>query len=113
MDNATREEIARAEAGPALHSINDGGRAELIKRIEYILDPSASAKERSGRRMHLTNHDLRVILNTLHEPILDRLIAEARDKALEEAAEVARGYHNGVFAALAISALMTKDNPHD
>lgn len=34
----------------------------LIARIEYIMDPSASAAERLARRAHLTNHDLRTIL---------------------------------------------------
>lgn len=33
--------------------------SDLIARIDYILDPSASATERAGRRAHLTNHDLR------------------------------------------------------
>ena len=82
MDNATREEIARAMAGA---EYGDG----------------------STEPFEPFNHFVREI-----EPILDRLIAEARDKALEEAAGAARGYHNGVFAALAISALKTKDNPH-
>lgn len=31
----------------------------LVKRIDYILDPAASAAERMQRRSHLTNHDLR------------------------------------------------------
>lgn len=37
----------------------------LIRRIEYILDPTASAAERTSRRAHLTNHDLRTILSRL------------------------------------------------
>lgn len=46
------------------------------------------------------------------EPIINRLIAEARDKALDEAEEAARKHDDGVFAALAICAIKTKDNPH-
>jgi hypothetical protein len=42
--------------------------AALIRRVEYILDPSASAKQRLERRAHLTNHDLRCILATLSSP---------------------------------------------
>ena len=43
-------------------------RQNLIARIEYILDPSASAKERTHRRSHLTNHDLRMCIEALSRP---------------------------------------------
>lgn len=42
-------------------------RKELIKRVEYILDPTATAGQRLSRRAHLTNHDLRAILAALRE----------------------------------------------
>lgn len=44
------------------------GLDDLICRVEYILDPSASASERTHRRSHLTNHDLRCILRALRSP---------------------------------------------
>lgn len=65
---------------PPLSHVNDGGRSELIARIEYILDPAASASERSHRRMHLTNHDLRVILNTLLSLDPEALVREYMEK---------------------------------
>ncbi len=40
----------------------------LVQRVEYILDMTASAKERMHRRMHLTNHDLRTIRAALRTP---------------------------------------------
>lgn len=42
--------------------------ARLIARVEYLLDPTASAPVRLQRRAHLTNHDLRTILTTLRQP---------------------------------------------
>lgn len=65
-DQTTREEIS-------------GGYADLIRRVEFILDPTASARTRMIRRAHLTNHDLRTILAALQSPTDregDRLLRE-------------------------------------
>lgn len=54
--------------------------SELIARIQYIIDPTASAKDRLHRRSHLTNHDFHLILSALEgqpDPEARALLEEA------------------------------------
>ena len=115
MDNATREEIARAIWFD--HCDRRGWPNGLPTWDELITtDDKRLADDAEEARSNAS----------AIEPILNRLIAEAREKALEEAAECQpntaenpnlSAHDRGFFDAVmiyqrAIRALKTKDNPH-
>lgn len=75
---------ALAAPAPALGLADElaAKHGDLIRRVEYILDTTATARERLHRRAHLTNHDLRTILTALRQ-------SDAGDAMREAAAKVA------------------------
>lgn len=54
----------------------------VIKRIEYILDPSASEFERMHRRMYLTNHNLRECIKALRDTARIVALESAMNRAI-------------------------------
>ena len=105
MDNATREEIARAIWFD--HCDRRGWPNGLPTWDELIAT--------DDKRLADDAEEARSNASAL-EPIINRLIAEAREKALEDAAVIAGGWDGeggfGNAISDAIRALKTKDNPH-
>lgn len=66
--------------------VTRGDIAGLIARLEYILDPSRSAKDRMVSRAVLTNNDLRMCMAALITSEAAYSAGEAR--GIERAAEV-------------------------
>ena len=69
-------EALSTDSGPTEEQAASDGVEGIARRIEYILDTSASMRNRIHRRSHLTDHDLRTILTRLRTP-------DERDRALE------------------------------